>query len=73
MSDLKIAAGIWFLGATSDRFVKQGYRPDKTIEERFRLAASIEGISRLEMHYPSEVTDDTYKPLKALARPSATA
>ena len=30
MADLRIAAGIWFLGATSDRFVKQGYQPDKT-------------------------------------------
>jgi len=67
MKELKIATGIWFLGATSDRFVKAGYRPDKTIEERFKLAASIDDISGLEMHYPTEVTDDTYKPLKLLA------
>ena len=67
MKELKVSAGIWFLGATGDRFVKRGYRPDKTIEERFRLAASIEGVGGLEMHYPSEVKDDTYKPLKALA------
>jgi hypothetical protein len=31
------------------------------MEERFRLAASIEGVGGLEMHYPTEVTDDTYK------------
>jgi xylose isomerase len=67
MKQLKISCGIWFLGATGDRFVKRGYRPDKTIEERFRLAASIEGVGGLEMHYPTEVTDDTYKPLKSLA------
>lgn len=67
MRNLKISAGIWFLGATSDRFVKQGYRADKTIEERFKLAASLSGVRGLEMHYPTEVTDDTYKPLKALA------
>ena len=36
---LLTAAGVWYLGATSDRFVKQGYRPDRTIEERFKLAA----------------------------------
>ena len=44
MKQLKISAGIWFLGATSDRFVKQGYRPDKTIAERFKLAAAVEGV-----------------------------
>jgi hypothetical protein len=50
MRNLKFAAGVWFLGATGDRFVKSGYRADRTMEERFRLAASIEGISGLEMH-----------------------
>jgi len=64
---LKVSAGIWYLGATADRFVREGYRPDKTIEERFRLAAGIRGVSGLEMHYPTEVTDATYKDLKRLA------
>ena len=64
---LKVSAGVWYLGATSDRFVKQGYRPDRTIEERFKLAASIEGVGGLEMHYPTEVTDANYKDLKKLA------
>ncbi|MGB3716545.1 MAG: TIM barrel protein [Candidatus Promineifilaceae bacterium] len=67
MRNLKFAAGVWFLGATGDRFVKSGYREDRTIEERFRLAASIEGISGLEMHYPTEVTDDNMGSLKSLA------
>jgi sugar phosphate isomerase/epimerase len=67
MRDLKVSTGIWFLGATSDRFVREGYRPDKTIRERFEIAASVDGVSGLEMHYPTEVTDATYKDLKALA------
>jgi len=67
MHEIKVSAGIWYLGATSDRFVKQGYSPDRSIEERFKLAASIPGVGGLEMHYPSEVTDATYKPLKQLA------
>lgn len=67
MKELKVSAGIWFLGATSDRFVKQGYRPDTTIEERFKLAAGVPGVGGLEMHYPSEVTDANYKDLKKLA------
>jgi xylose isomerase len=67
MRDIKFAAGVWFLGATGDRFVKAGYRADRTMEERFHLAASIEGISGLEMHYPTEVTDGNVHSLKSLA------
>ena len=67
MRDIKVSCGIWFLGATSDRFVKAGYRPDKTIVERFNLAAVIPGVKGLEMHYPTEVTDVNYKELKKLA------
>ena len=67
MRDIKVSCGIWFLGATSDRFVKAGYRPDKTIVERFNLAAVIPGVKGLEMHYPTEVTDANYKELKKLA------
>jgi xylose isomerase len=67
MVELKVSAGVWYLGATSDRFVVESYRPDRTMEERFKLAASIEGVGGLEMHDPTEVTDDTYKSLKALA------
>jgi xylose isomerase len=67
MNNLKISVGVWYLGATSDRFVKQGYRQDRTIEERFRMAASIPGVGGLEMHYPTEVTDQNYETLKKLA------
>ena len=64
MTQLKVSAGIWFLGATSDRFVKQGYRPDTTIEERFKLAAAVPGVSGLEMHYPAEITGFHYDEIK---------
>jgi sugar phosphate isomerase/epimerase len=67
MDELKISCGIWFLGATSDRFVKQGYRPDISIKERFKLAAGVDGVGGLEMHYPTEVTDANHKDLKSLA------
>ena len=65
--DIKVAVGIWFLGATGDRFVKDGYRPDNTVEDRFKMVGGIKGASGLEMHYPSEVTDANYKDLKSLA------
>jgi xylose isomerase len=67
MKQIKVSTGIWFLGATSDRFVKQGYRPDKTIAERFKLAASVPGVGGLEMHYPTEISDANYKEMKKLA------
>jgi len=65
--DIKVSAGVWYLGATHDRFVKAGYRPDKTMVERFKIAASVEGVQGLEMHYPTEITDDNYKEMKSLA------
>jgi xylose isomerase len=67
MREIKVSAGIWFLGATADRFVRQGYRPDLSIEERFKLAAGVEGVAGLEMHYPTEVTDANHRDLKKLA------
>jgi xylose isomerase len=67
MKPLKISAGLWYLGAVGDRFVKQGYRPDRTIEERVKLAGSVKGVSGLEMHHPTEIQDDTYRSVKRLA------
>jgi len=67
MRDLKVSVGMWYLGAAGDRFVKQGYRPDRTIEERFKVAGRIPGVRGLEMHYPTEINDQTYRPLKKLA------
>ena len=70
MKELKVAVGVWFLGATSDRFVKEGYREDYTIEDRFKMIGEIEGASGVELHYPSEATDANYKDLKSLAMTS---
>jgi len=67
MRDLKVSVGMWYLGAAGDRFVKQGYRPDRKIEERFKVAGRIPGVRGLEMHYPTEINDQTYRPLKKLA------
>ncbi len=67
MRDLKISVGMWYLGALGDKFVKQGYRPDRSISDRFKLAGSMEGVGGLEMHYPTEINDETLKPLKLLA------
>ena len=67
MRALKISAGIWYLGAVGDRFVKQGYRPDKTIAERFKIAGAIAGVQGIELHYPTELSDNNFLELKKLA------
>ncbi len=64
MRELKISVGMWYMGATGDRFVKAGYRPDRTIEERFDAAGKIAGVGGLEMHYPTEINDKNHKDLK---------
>jgi xylose isomerase len=64
--NLKVSAGLWYMGAAGDRFVKEGYRPDRTIEERIKAAAKVPGVGGIELHYPTEMTDDTILPLKRL-------
>ena len=44
----KFSAGIWYLGAVGDRFAKQGYREDRTIEERYRAAAGVKNPVRYQ-------------------------
>ena len=67
MKELKVSVGMWYMGATGDRFVKAGYRPDRTIEERFEAAGKIPGVGGLEMHYPTEINDQNWKDMKKRA------
>lgn len=67
MSETKVSVGMWYMGATADRWVKGGYRPDRGIEERFKAAGKIPGVKGLEMHYPTEINDQNWKSLKKLA------
>jgi len=63
----KFSAGIWYLGAVGDRFAKQGYRPDRTIEERYHAVAGVKGLAGMEMHYPNEVNEENLDQIKRLA------
>ncbi len=67
MKELKVSVGMWYMGATGDRFVKAGYRADRTIEERFLAATKIPGVGGLEMHYPTEINDQNLPKLKKIA------
>ena len=67
MRELKISVGMWYMGATGDRFVKTGYRPDRTVEERLEATGKIPGVGGLEMHYPTEINDKNFKSMKKRA------
>lgn len=54
---LRFSAGIWFFTPAASRF-HEPYEPDRTIEERLELAATLRdaGLVALEAHYPSEIS-----------------
>jgi hypothetical protein len=68
--NLKFSAGIWFFGTVGDLFTKQGYRKDISIEERYKLASTVEGLSGMEMHYPNEVSEETVSEVKRFSQDS---
>ncbi len=51
----KIAIITGFLGGVKNRYMQ--YQPNRTIEEKIRLAGSIEGIDGLELCYPEDFSD----------------
>jgi len=44
-----------FLGGVKDRYIT--YQPDRSLEEKFALAAQIEGLDGLELCYPADFGD----------------
>ena len=58
----KLAVITGFLGAVKNRYMQ--YQDDRTLEEKFALAARIDGIDGLELCYPGDFAD--YDHLKAL-------
>ncbi len=51
----KLAAITAFLGGVKNRYIT--YKPDRTLEEKFALAAQIEGLDGLELCYPADFGD----------------
>jgi len=54
----KFSAGIWFFSPANSRFHAK-YKPDKSIESRLEIAASLKdyGLGALEAHYPNEIDE----------------
>jgi len=55
MRDWKFAVNSGFLGRRRDRFTE--YQPDRTLEEKFKLAKQIKGIDGIELKYPLDLKD----------------
>ncbi|MDK2817146.1 MAG: xylose isomerase [Moorella sp. (in: firmicutes)] len=55
--ETKFSAGVWAFDGCGDRFLLSGYRDGKPVVERIKEAASIPGLSGVELNYPADVTD----------------
>jgi xylose isomerase len=64
----KISVGLWFIESKGgDRFTAQ-FKTGTTIMERIELAGKMRGVSGIELHYPYEVTEDTFEAVRKAAR-----
>ena len=55
MKRWRFAVNSGFLGRRRDRFTE--YQPDRTLEEKFKLIAGIDGIEGIELKYPADLKD----------------
>jgi xylose isomerase len=55
MRNWKFSVNSGFLGRRRDRFTE--YQPDRSLEEKFKLARQIEHIDGIELKYPLELKD----------------
>jgi len=51
----KFSANAAFFGAQRNRFTR--YQPDRTLEQKFALAAQVEGLRGIELRYPVDFGD----------------
>jgi len=51
----KLAVITAFLGGVKNRYIT--YKPDRTLQEKFAVAAQIEGLDGLELCYPADFAD----------------
>ena len=68
MSEYRIAAGLWCLGQTADRFCPGGYSEAVSVEEMVRRAAQVEGIEGVELHWDTDFTQLSIAEMSDLLR-----
>ncbi len=63
-----ISVGLWFIeGKGGDRFTSS-YKDGIPILDRIRAAGKMRGVKGIELHYPYEVTEDTFDKVRKCAR-----
>lgn len=65
----KYGVGLWIFGKLPDRFVSDGYKPDKTLDEKLSLISKIPLVRGVELAYPADFKlsgEDALKNLKNL-------
>jgi len=55
MRNWKFSVNAAFLGKRHDRFTQ--YQPDRSLEDKIRLAAQIDGVEGVELKYPKDFND----------------
>jgi len=68
VKEKKFSLGVWAFGPCGDRFLTQGYRPEISVEEALRRAATIEDLSGVEVGYPSNVNEDNLDTFREVLR-----
>ncbi len=66
VDDVKFSVGLWAFGACADRFCTTGYRERLSLEDRMKLASSVEEISAVEVAYPRDLQGMTIDDMKGL-------
>lgn len=50
----KYGVGLWIFGKLSDRFVAEGYKPARSLDERLKLVTKVPLVKGVELAYPSD-------------------
>jgi len=68
MGEYRIAAGLWCLGQTSDRFCPGGYSDEVSVREMIRRAGDVEGIDGVELHWDTDFVDLSFAQMRDLLK-----
>jgi xylose isomerase len=50
----RYGVGLWIFGRLVDRFISPEYKPDKSLDERIKIASTIPLVRGVELSYPSD-------------------
>ena len=66
MAEQRIAAGLWCLGQTADRFCPTGYSDAVSVQEMIQRVGRVEGIDGVELHWDTDFTELSFAEMRDL-------